>query len=176
MLQRGGNCYAAALRQRRRSPAFAANDDAVTIAGSYDFGILRLALMYEHLKYETPTGDLKRDMWGISTTIPMGGGLWYIYYGNAGDGKGGASDSESRINSLVHGADSGSQNFEIGYRYDLSKRTSLNAGYVYIKNDARANYTFNVNGYAVDAGRRSARLRAGHHPQLLNGQDSGCSA
>ena len=130
----------------------ASSDDAVTIAGSYDFGILRLALMYEHLKYETPTGDLKRDMWGISSTIPMGGGLWYVYYGNAGDGKGGASDSESRINSLVHGSDSGSSNFEIGYRYDLSKRTSLNAGYVYIKNDERANYTFNVNGYAVRPG------------------------
>jgi predicted porin len=131
---------------------FAAKDDAITVAGSYDFGVARVALMYEYLKYETPTGDLKRPMWGISSTIPLGGGLIYVYYGNAGDGKGNASDSESRINSLVHGADSGSQNFEIGYRYDLSKRTSLNAGWVYIKNDSRANYTFNVNGYAVSPG------------------------
>jgi predicted porin len=130
----------------------AAKDDAFTIAGSYDFGVARVALMYEHLKYETPTGDLKRDMWGISGTIPMGGGLWYLYYGRAGDGKGGASDSETRINSLVHGSDSASSNFEIGYRYDLSKRTSVNAGYVMIRNDARANYTFNVNGYAVAPG------------------------
>jgi predicted porin len=130
----------------------AAKDDAFTLAGSYDFGVARVALMYEHLKYETPTGDLKRDMWGISGTIPMGGGLWYVYYGRAGDGKGGASDSETRINSLVHGSDSASSNFEIGYRYDLSKRTSLNAGYVMIRNDARANYTFNVNGYAVAPG------------------------
>jgi len=131
---------------------FSAKDDAFTIAGSYDFGVARVALMYEHLKYETPTGDLKRDMWGISSTIPMGGGLWYVYYGRAGDGKGGASDSEARINSLVHGSDSASSNFEIGYRYDLSKRTSVNAGYVMIRNDARANYTFNVNGYAVAPG------------------------
>ncbi|HXU56830.1 MAG TPA: porin [Casimicrobiaceae bacterium] len=130
----------------------AAKDDAFTLAGSYDFGVARVALMYEHLKYETPTGDLKRDMWGISGTIPMGGGLWYVYYGRAGDGKGGASDSETRINSLVHGSDSASSNFEIGYRYDLSKRTSVNAGYVMIRNDARANYTFNVNGYAVAPG------------------------
>src|SRR4029079_3915074 len=64
----------------------AAKDDAFTLAGSYDFGVARVALMYEHLKYETPTGDLKRDMWGISGTIPMGGGLWYVYYGRAGDG------------------------------------------------------------------------------------------
>ena len=130
----------------------AAKDDAFTLAGSYDFGVARVALMYEHLKYETPTGDLKRDMWGISGTIPMGGGLWYVYYGRAGDGKGGASDSETRINSLKHGSDTASSNFEIGYRYDLSKRTSVNAGYVMIRNDARANYTFNVNGYAVAPG------------------------
>ena len=130
----------------------AAKDDAFTLAGSYDFGVARVALMYEHLKYETPTGDLKRDMWGISGTIPMGGGLWYVYYGRAGDGKGGASDSETRINSLKHGSDTASSNFEIGYRYDLSKRTSVNAGYVMIRNDARANYTFNVNGYAVSPG------------------------
>ena len=130
----------------------AAKDDAFTLAGSYDFGVARVALMYEHLKYETPTGDLKRDMWGISGTIPMGGGLWYVYYGRAGDGKGGASDSETRINSLKHGSDTASSNFEIGYRYDLSKRTSVNAGYVMIRNDANANYTFNVNGYAVAPG------------------------
>jgi predicted porin len=130
----------------------AAKDDAFTIAGSYDFGVARVALMWEHLKYDTPTGDLKRDMWGISSTIPMGGGYWYVYYGRAGDGKGGASDSETRINSLVHGSDSASSNFEIAYRYDLSKRTSVNAGYVMIRNDARANYTFNVNGYAVSPG------------------------
>ena len=133
-------------------PGLAAKDDAFTIAGSYDFGVARVALMYEHLKYQTPTGDLKRDMWGISGVIPMGGGLWYVYYGRAGDGKGGAQDTETRINSLKHGSDTASSNFEIGYRYDLSKRTSLNAGWVMIRNDANANYTFNVNGYAVSPG------------------------
>ena len=130
----------------------AAKDDAFTLAGSYDFGVAKVALMWEHLKYDTPTGDLKRDMWAVSGTIPMGGGYWYLYYGRAGDGKGGASDSETRINSLVHGSDSASNEFEIAYRYDLSKRTSLNAGYAMIRNDANANYTFNVNGYPVRPG------------------------
>ncbi|HEY2864910.1 MAG TPA: porin [Casimicrobiaceae bacterium] len=131
---------------------FAAKDDAITVAGSYDFGWARIALMYEYLKYETPTGDLKRPMWGVSGTIPMGGGLIYAYYGKAENGKGDASDDTPRINSLVHGDSSSAQNFEIGFRYDLSKRTSVNAGYVIIKNDSRANYTFNVNGYAVNPG------------------------
>ena len=40
----------------------------------------------------------------------------------------------------------------IGYRYDLSKRTSVNGGYVVIRNDTNANYTFNVNGYGVRPG------------------------
>jgi predicted porin len=146
-----GTSYAACGAQSGIT-GLAAKDDAFTITGSYDFGVARVALMYEYLKYQTPTGDLKRNMWGVTGVIPMGGGLWYLYYGNAGDGKGSASDSEPRINSLVHGSDSGSQNFEIGYRYDLSKRTSLNAGYVLIKNDTRANYTFNVNGYSVAPG------------------------
>ncbi|MGH8851273.1 MAG: porin [Casimicrobiaceae bacterium] len=131
---------------------FAAKDDAITVAGSYDFGWARIALMYEYLKYETPTGSLKRPMWGVSGTIPLGGGLIYTYYGKAENGKGDASDSETRINSLLHGDQTGAQNFEIGYRYNLSKRTSVNAGYVIIKNQARANYTFNVNGYAVAPG------------------------
>ena len=129
-----------------------ANDDAVSIAGSYDFGVARVGLVYEHLKYETPDGDLKRDFWGISGTIPVGAGLVYAYYGQAGDGKGGAPDSTPYINSLAHGSDTGARNFEIGYRYDLSKRTSLNAGYVRIDNQSRAKYTFNVNGYPVKPG------------------------
>jgi predicted porin len=146
-----GTAYAACVSPLTPG-GLAAKDDAFTIAGSYDFGVARVALMYEHLKYETPTGDLKRDMWGVSGTIPMGGGLWYVYYGRAGDGKGGASDTETRINSLKHGSDTASSNFEIGYRYDLSKRTSVNAGYVMIRNDNNANYSFNVNGYAVSPG------------------------
>ncbi len=167
-------CYNAAGTHKRRAEArrtagFAATDDAFTIAGSYDFGVARVALMYEHLKYETPTGDLKRDMWGISSTIPMGGGYWYLYYGRAGDGKGGASDSESRINSLVHGSDSASSNFEIAYRYDLSKRTSVNVGYVMIRNDRARDLLVQRQRVCGCPWRRPERLRAGFHPQFLIG-------
>jgi predicted porin len=140
---------------------FAAKDDAFTLAGGYDFGVARVGLVYEHLKYETPTGDLKRDYWGISGNIPVGSGLVYVFYGSGGDGKGGASDSETRINSLLHGGDTGATNFEIGYRYNLSKRTSLNVGYAMIRNDANANYTFNVNGYAVKPGGDPSALEFG---------------
>src|SRR5512142_2101311 len=72
--------------QKVRGPDL--NDYDFTITGGYNFGVVRVAGLYERLKYDTPTGDLKRDMWGISGTIPMGPGTWYAFYGWAGDGKG----------------------------------------------------------------------------------------
>src|SRR6266700_3065654 len=74
------------------------DDTDWTLTGAYDFGTimqgfgLRLAGVYERTKYETPTGDLKRDFWGISGTVPVGGGKVYLFYGRAGEGKGGAAD------------------------------------------------------------------------------------
>ena len=130
----------------------AVNDDAFSIAGAYDFGIVRVALHYERLKYNTPSGDLKRDMWGVSGTAPVGGGKVYGYYGKANDGKGGASDSTPRIVSLVHGADSGAYMWEVSYSYPLSTRTQLYTGYVKLHNEARANYSWNVNNYSVAPG------------------------
>ncbi len=131
---------------------YAAKDDAYTIAFSYDFRVVRLAAHYEYLKYNTPGGDLTRESYGVTGIIPLGGGNVYLYYGNAGDGKGGASDLTPRINSLAHGDNTSMQMYEIGYSYFLSKRTQVNAGYVNVNNKSRANYTFNVNGYSVATG------------------------
>jgi predicted porin len=72
---------------------FNASDTDWTITGAYDFGTimqgfgLRLAGVYERTKFDTPTGDLKRDFWGISGTIPAGGGKVYLFYGRASNGK-----------------------------------------------------------------------------------------
>src|SRR5262249_30687274 len=56
--------------ERNYSVRFAnTNDDALSIAGGYDFGTiagtvgLRVGAVYERLRYDTPTGDLKRDFW-----------------------------------------------------------------------------------------------------------------
>ena len=114
---------------------FNASDTDWTITGAYDFGTimqgfgLRLAGVYEHTKYETPTGDLKRDFWGISGTIPAGGGKVYLFYGRASNGKGGATDGEN-VGYLVKGGDTGAKQYEASYSYNLSPRTMLNVGYV----------------------------------------------
>jgi len=133
--------------QKTRGPNL--NDTDITVTGGYNFGIIRPALLYEYIKYDTPTGDLKRNMWGISATMPMGPGTWYAFYGKAGDGRGSAADGE-RVGGLTRGSDTGSQQWEISYTYPFSKRTQVYAGYVKLNNDARAAYTFNINAYTIN--------------------------
>ena len=127
------------------------NDTEMTLTGGYNFGVVRVALLYEYLKYDTPTGDLKRNMWGISGTMPMGPGTWYAFYGRAGDGRGSAADG-TRVAGLTRGSDTGANQWELSYTYPLSKRTQVYAGYVKIDNDSNASYTFNINTYTIGVG------------------------
>jgi predicted porin len=136
---------------------FNATDTDWTVALGYDFGTimqgfgLRIGGAYERTKYETPTGDLERDYWAVSVTVPIGGGKAFAYYGKASDGKGGAADTE-KIGQLAHGSDSSAQFFSVSYAYSLSPRTLLYAGYVKINNEARASYSFHINPYTIAAG------------------------
>jgi predicted porin len=127
---------------------FYANDYAYTIAGGYNFGFIRPALAYEHMKYDTPTGDLKRDYWAVSAMVPAGGGVLFAFYGQASNGKGSALDG-TRIGGLTKGADTGSRQYELTYTYPLSERTQVYGGYVKIDNKRNAAYSFNINPYPI---------------------------
>jgi predicted porin len=116
--------------------------------------------VYERLKYDTPSGDLKRDLWGISGTIPMGPGTWFVSWQHANDGKGGAADG-TRVAGLARGSDTGSDQWEVSYTYPFSKRTQVYAGYVKIDNDSRASYTFNINAYPITVGGKPGGLVLG---------------
>jgi predicted porin len=137
---------AAEGNQKVRGPDI--NDYDFTVTGGYNFGVVRVAAVYERLKYDTPSGDLKRDFWGISGTIPMGPGTWYAFYGRAGDGKGSAADG-TRVGQLAKGSDTAANQWEISYTYPFSKRTQVYAGYVKLDNDCNASYTFNINAYTI---------------------------
>jgi len=123
------------------------NDEAWTIAAAYNFGGIRPALVYEHEKYETPTGDLKHDFWGGSLSWTLGAGVLYGFWGHAGDGKGSAANG-TRIFGSAKGSDTSSDMWELSYGYALSKRTNVYAGYVKIDNECNAAYTFNINPYS----------------------------
>jgi predicted porin len=140
--------------QKVRGPDL--NDYDFTITGGYNFGVVRLAALYERMKYDIAAtqggGDVKRDLWGVSGTIPMGPGTWYAFYGWAGNGKGSTCDindegCSARVGGLAKGSDTKSQQYEISYTYPFSKRTQVYAGYVKINNDNHAAYTFNINPY-----------------------------
>jgi len=123
------------------------DDYAWTIAGSYNFGFIKPALVYEHEKYDTPTGDLKHDFWGVAATVPFGAGSFYGFYGHAGEGKG-SSANGTRVFGSVKGPDTEANQWELSYGYALSKRTMVYAGYVKIDNKCNAAYTFNINPYS----------------------------
>ena len=127
------------------------NDEAISVTGGWNFGVARVAAVYDHLKYDTPTGDLKRDFWGVSGTIPMGPGTWYLFYGRAGEGKGSAADG-TRVAGLSKGGDTDPQQYEVSYTYPFSKRTQVYAGYVKIDNGGQASYNFNINNYPIAVG------------------------
>ena len=143
-----------AAYERNNNVRFAdTTDDALSITGAYDFGTigsvgLRIGAVYERLRYDTPTGDLKRDFWGVSATLPAGGGSFYAFWGRADNGKGSAVDG-TQVGGLTKGPDSASDQWELSYSYSLSLRTLLYAGYVRINNRANASYGFNINDYSV---------------------------
>jgi predicted porin len=144
--------------EHNRAVRFAnANDDALSIAAGYDLGALvgttgvRIGAVYERLRYDTPTGDLKRSFWGVSATIPADGGSVYGFWGHAANGSGSAVDGTT-IGGLTKGPDSASDQWELSYTYPLSLRTLLYAGYVRIDNRAQAGYGFNINDYSTVRG------------------------
>ena len=141
-------------------------DDALSVTGGYDFGTvasnvgLRVAGVYERLRYDTPTGTLTRDFYGLSTTLAVGDGSFYAFWGKAADGKGSAVDGTT-IGALVKGADTSAQQWELSYSYNLSLRTMLYGGWVKIDNRPNAAYTFNINPYPVALGARPSGIVLG---------------
>jgi hypothetical protein len=111
---------------------------------------------------------LKRNyFWGVDTTINVGAnGQVFLFWGTASDGSGSAvntpqpitspnsivTSNVSRVAGLAKGDNTGANQWEVSYSYDLSKRTRIYTGYVKINNEANANYTFNINSYNVAAG------------------------
>ena len=124
-------------------------DNALSIAGGYQFPAVRIGAVYEKLKYDaTPTADLKRDFYGRGATIDAGPGLFYMFLGHAGNGKG-SSANGTRIGGLAKGENTGSRQWELSYTYVMSERTLVYAGYVKIQNETNASYTFNSNLYPI---------------------------
>jgi predicted porin len=148
-------------------------DQAVTAAASWNFGIVKIGAAYEGLKYDIATGgDLKRDFWALSATANLGPGQLYAAYWAAGNGRGGAKCVTAagivtcpRVGAVTLGPDTKAQQWEVSYTYPLSKRTLLYTGYTMIDNKANANYNFGVNQIQGMCGGNGASCGDAGRPQ-----------
>ena len=110
-------------------------DDASDIRAAfrYDFGIATVGIMYDRMKATINAGnDAKQDVWYIPVTFKLGNGKIIGQYGWAQKVKVGGNDVD----------DTKAKHFEIGYEYNLSKRTMVKALWSQITNDAKASYDF----------------------------------
>jgi len=122
------------------------------VAGSYNFGVASVRLLWEKTKAEDNNGaasliggDAQQTKYGIGGTfnITPAGKILAQYY-LAKDVKGSAG-----------GSDTGAKLWELGYEHALSKRTALKAVYAQINNDDNANFDFGVSAVGI-AGASSA--------------------
>jgi predicted porin len=120
-------------------------DQGLSIAASWNFGVAKIGGVYERLQYDIATGgDISRNFWGASVTWNLGPGQLYAMYGQAQDGGGSAADY-SQVGNVRKGDNTGAQQWEVSYTYALSKRTLMYAGYVQIANKSNGAANFGVN-------------------------------
>jgi predicted porin len=128
-----------------------ANDDrGWTIGGTYTFqGNVKLGAQYIDTKYETTNvQDLSKKNWmiGVEWAIQGPHNLDASYV-RAGDSKGSATAAGGSVAPgsgvvLPNAAGgTGAKLFQIGYRYEFSKRTSAKLAYVKLNNDTNAAYS-----------------------------------
>jgi predicted porin len=137
-------CASFGVPETPTTPFSEADDWAFSVAGAWDFGIVRVAGLYERLDYDTPQGGLKRDLYGVFLGGPVGPGRWYVGYQYADEGKG---PSTQRINGVSGGDDTGAYQLTISYNQPISKRTAWYVAYARLDNDDKASYNFGINPY-----------------------------
>jgi len=124
------------------------DDDAFTATASWNFGTVRVAGVYEYLRYGTTVGPLARNFWGASGTIAAGPGTIYLFAGRSGNG---SAPGSVRVGGLASGPDTAAWQYSASYTYPLSARTLVYAGYVRIDNETNAAYNFYVHPYFPDS-------------------------
>lgn len=122
----------------------AAHDDieVMLLGGSYDFGVVKLAALYDRLQTNannSATAEADIESYFVSASAPLGKFLLKTTYGETKDKNVGESKS---------------QKLGLGVDYNLSKRTKLYTGYAQIWNDDNAarGLNFRPNSYGVASG------------------------
>jgi len=109
-------------------------DGGWNVGGGYDFGFANVGAQYETYKYKAggATGDQVAVGYAFGLAIPLGSGKIGASYAIQNDFK---VDTGAK-------PDNGGKMYNVGYEWNLSKRTVASFGYAAIKNDTAAAYTW----------------------------------
>jgi predicted porin len=123
------------------------------LGGKYTFNLgggqsIGLGALWESLKwtlnYAAPgAGDLtemKKTAWRLQANYGTGNHFFAFDYTRAGDMKGSITSTAAAPRAF-DGSGTGARSWQLAYNYMLSKRTSVTAYYVDVRNDNNANYS-----------------------------------
>jgi predicted porin len=92
------------------------------------------------MTYKTPAGDCEATQAGIAIAIPIGQGAIRGSYSQAEEIDGNYNGAGTC--GAVGTSDNGAKQYNIGYDYRFSKRTTVGVGYAKIDNDDFAAFTW----------------------------------
>jgi len=127
-------------------------DTGWRVTGGWNFGFADIGVAYEQMTYKTLSSDCDATQWGVGFAIPIGQGAIRASYSQADDIEG--TFTGGTTCGAAAGADNGAKQYNIGYDYRFSKRTTVGFGYAKIDNDPAAVFTWSglssvSNGQAV---------------------------
>ena len=105
-------------------------DSGWRVTGGYNFGFADIGFAYEQMTYKAG-GDWDATQWGLQAAVPIGQGAIRAGYSKA-------EKPDTPLGEL----DAGATQYNIGYDYRFSKRTTVGAGYAHIKNEDLASFTW----------------------------------
>jgi predicted porin len=115
-------------------------DDGMRVTGGWNFGFADVGFAYEMMTYKTATNDCEAVQMGIAVAIPIGQGHIRGSYSQADDIDG--TFAGGTTCGAATAADNGAKQYNIGYDYRFSKRTTVGFGYATIDNDPAAGFTW----------------------------------
>lgn len=115
-------------------------DTGWRVTGGWNFGFADVGLAYEQMTYKTLAGDCDATQMGIGVAIPVGQGAIRGSYSQADDIEGTFAGAGTCGGAGT--GDNGAKQYNIGYDYRFSKRTTVGVGYAKIDNDAFAAFTW----------------------------------
>jgi len=129
-------------------------DKGWRVTGGWNFGFADIGAAYEEMVYKTGVADVDAVQWGIAVAVPIGQGAI----------RGSYSQAEGLEVAGVE-TPTGAKQWNLGYDYRFSKRTTVGFGYATIDNEAGAIFTWS--GLSSTQGGQSVNPPAGSDVEIF---------